>query len=255
MLQELIEEIRKKLQALKEVQRKNSEFYRELEIIQLENQLHNLEIIEQTKALEALREKDLDMLKKCGSKLGSTLCGILRHHPTGIGVSMDKQGWVNVKELIEKFNAFYCKKKYYLTLPVLMEVVRTDNKQRYGLDGQLENLVIRCRQGHSIPWIEMDYRQVTPPEVLYHGTISNVLEPIMKEGLRPMSRQKVHLSVDVATAQNVANRRSSQGKTIILQVEAGAAAKDGIIFYLSDNCVCLADNVPPKYISVHRMEV
>ncbi len=255
MLRELIEETRKKVQELEEEQRKNPEFSRLCDIVKLENMLQNLEIIEETGALDDLREKDLDMLKKCGSKLGSTLCGILRHHPDGIGVTMYKQGWVKVNELIEKFNTFYCNKRYYLTLPVLMEVVRTDNKQRYGLKGQLPDLMIRCRQGHSIPWIEMDYRQVTPPDVLYHGTIRNVLDPIMKEGLRPMGRQKVHLSVDVPTAQNVANRRSSQGKTIILQVAAGEAAKDGVIFYLSDNCVCLADHVPPKYLSLHRVYV
>lgn len=212
----------------------------------------NFQIIEQTGALNNLRPKDLDMLKKCDSKLGSTLCGILRHHPEGIGVTMDKQGWVDVNELIEKFNSFYCQKRYYLTLPVLMEVVRTDNKQRYGLKGQMPNLMIRCRQGHSIPWIEMDFRQETPPDVLYHGTILPFLDAIMKEGLRPMTRQKVHLSVDVPTAQKVANRRSSQGKTVILMVDTEQMAKDGIVFYLSDNDVWLTDHVPPKYLSLHR---
>ncbi len=221
----------------------------------LKHMLHNLQIIQKTEALEHLKEKDLEMLRTCGSKMGSTLCGILRHNPSGIGVAMNKQAWVDVEELLEKFNTFYLRKKFYLTRSVLMMMVLTDDKQRYGLDGKLPNLKIRCRQGHSIDWLEMDYAQATPPEILYHGTITNVLDPIMKEGLRSMTRQKVHLSVDVPTAQKVANRRLSQGKTIILQVDAGAAQRDGVVFYQADNGVWLADYVPAKYISVHRMEV
>lgn len=66
--------------------------------------IDNTDIIEQTGALERLSDADRAMLAKCGRRLGSTLCRVLRHSPEIIGVSMDKQGWVNVRELIEKYN-------------------------------------------------------------------------------------------------------------------------------------------------------
>ena len=211
--------------------------------------IDNTDLIEQTGALERLSDDDRAMLAKCGRRLGSTLCCVLRHSPEKIGVSMDKQGWVNVSELIEKFNISNHGKKIYLSMPVLMEMVRTDNKQRYGLKKEGADLMIRCRQGHSIPWLEMDFRKIDPPAVLYHGTITAFLDSIMTEGLKPMSRQHVHLTWDISTAMKVAQRRKSQGKPVILEVDAGAMAADGITFYLSDNDVWLTDCVPPKYLT------
>lgn len=212
--------------------------------------IDNTDIIEQTGALQKLSDADRAMLAKFGRRLGSTLCCVLRHSPEKIGVLMDKQGWVNVSELIEKFNISSHGKKIYLSMPVLMELVRTDNKQRYGLKGRGKNLMIRCRQGHSIPWLEMDYRKMDPPAVLYHGTITAFLDSIMVEGLKPMSRQHVHLSWDVSTAMKVAERRKSKGKPVILEVDTGAMAAAGSTFYLSDNDVWLTDSVPPKYLKI-----
>ncbi len=214
---------------------------------------NNMEIIEATGALENLRPKDIDMLKKCGSKLGSSLCGVLRHSPERIGVEMNKQGWVLVEELIKKFNDYNVGKKYYLTLPVLMEIVRTDGKQRYGLKYEGKNLMIRCRQGHSIPWIEMDFQKAVPPAVLYHGTINTVCETIMSEGLKPMSRQKVHLSVDLPTALKVAGRRRNQGVPIVFWVKAEQMVQDGVEFYLSENGVWMTDYVAPKYLAIRNI--
>ena len=141
-----------------------------------------------------------------------------------------------------------------MTLPVLMEIVRTDSKQRYGLKRQGEELMIRCNQGHSIPWLEMDYKVETPPEILYHGTGFAALDAILKEGLRPMTRQKVHLSRDTAAARQVARRWKNHGAPVILQIDAGDMARDGYVFYLSENEIWLTDHVPPKYLSVLCVE-
>lgn len=209
----------------------------------------NSEIIEQSGALKLLTDKDRMMLEKSGRKLGSTLCGVLRHHPEEIGVAMDKQAWVNVDELIHKFNAYNSRKKFYLSLPVLMELVRTDDKQRYGLKGAGTEMMIRCRQGHSIPWLEMDYRVEVPTGILYHGTITTYLDSIMDKGLLPMERQKVHLSRDIPTAKKVAARRWSKGTPVILRVDTPQMVSDGVTFYLADNDVWLTDYVAPKYLT------
>lgn len=215
----------------------------------------NQEIIEKTGALKHLTEKDLEMLRKNGRRLGSALCNVLRHHPERIGVAMDKQAWVDTDELIYKFNEYHHSKKFYLSLPVLMEVVRIDDKQRYGLRQMGTSLMIRCRQGHSIPWLEMDYREEIPPEILYHGTITTYLDSIMEKGLLPMERQKVHLSKDIPTARKVARRRKSKGIPIILQVDTALMAKDGVIFYLADNDVWLTDYVDPKYLTMNDEKI
>jgi RNA:NAD 2'-phosphotransferase (TPT1/KptA family) len=81
--------------------------------------LDNTIIIEQTGALNHLTKEDLLLLKKYSRQIGTKLCRILRHHPEMIQIEMNKQAWVYVDELIEKFNA------YSLNLPILMEIVRT----------------------------------------------------------------------------------------------------------------------------------
>ena len=212
--------------------------------------LSNQEIIEKTGASEHLTDCDREMLDNYGQKLGSRLCYILRHHPEKIGVDMDRQGWVNMEELIRNFNAHNSFSKLYLTLPVLMEVVRTDNKQRYGLKEQEDHLMIRCRQGHSIPWLEMDYAEAEPQQKLYHGTIEPNLESIFEKGILPMQRQMVHLSGDIATAQKVAERRREKGVPVILEVDAEKMTEEGVRFYLSENGVWLTDRVDPKYVKV-----
>lgn len=226
------------------------------EIMRKDNDMiDNTKMIERADALNNLTEEDRKMLKRYGDKLGGRVCGVLRHHPEDIGVAMDLQAWVGAAELIEKFNAAYSDRKYYLSLPVLLEMVRTDEKQRYGLKWEGNTLMIRCRQGHSIPWLEMDYRVETPPEILYHGTIETFLPSILREGLKPMERQKVHLSWDIPTARRAAERRRQTGQPVLLRVDAGKMAADGAVFYLADNDVWLADHVCPEYISVKSIHI
>lgn len=209
----------------------------------------NSDMIEQTGALKNLTDGDREMLKRSGRRLGGALCRVLRHEPEKINVAMNLQGWVKVDELIRKFNACNRNPKYYLNLPVLMEMVRMDDKQRYGLKMEGQALMIRCRQGHSIPWLEMDYKEAMPPDILYHGTISPYLDAIMSDGLKHMARQKVHLSWDIPTAGKVARRRAYKGNPVVLQVDAAKMAADGIVFYLADNDVWLTDYVAPKYLT------
>ena len=69
-----------------------------------------------------------------------------------------------------------------------------------------------------------------------------------------MTRQKVHLSRDTAAARQVARRWKNHGAPVILQIDAGDMARDGYVFYLSENEIWLTDHVPPKYLSVLCVE-
>lgn len=60
-----------------------------------------------------------------------------------------------------------------------------------------------------------------------------------------MSRQHVHLSDKIETAERVGSRR---GEAIILFIRSGQMYRDGFKFLLSENKVWLTDKVPPKYI-------
>jgi putative RNA 2'-phosphotransferase len=78
------------------------------------------------------------------------------------------------------------------------------------------------------------------------GATEQALTVISVEGLKPMRRQYVHLSVDQDTAYQIGSRK--RGKTVVVTVMAGEAYGEGIAFYKGNEIVWLADHIPPQYI-------
>lgn len=163
---------------------------------------------------------------------------ILRHKPDVIGITLDRYGWADVEELMAGINRTGRK----IDRECLEEIVRTDEKQRYSFN---ENKTkIRANQGHSIP-VDVELKEMTPPDILYHGTATKSLDGIHKEGIRSMSRLYVHLSKDFETAVKVGKRH---GKCVVLKIDTKKMREDGIVFYLSDNGVWLTKYVDWTYI-------
>ena len=125
-------------------------------------------------------------------------------------------------------------------LDALRAVVAGTDKQRLELrDGR-----VRAAQGHSVP-VDLGLEPVTPPAVLYHGTVSRFLPGILADGLRPGRRHHVHLSADERTAARVGARR---GTPVILRVDAAGMHRDGHAFFQAANGVWLTAAVPAKWI-------
>lgn len=163
---------------------------------------------------------------------------ILRHKPEEIGITLDDSGWANVNELIDGIN----NSGRNIDIGILEEIVKTDNKQRYSFNE--DKTKIRANQGHSIK-VNIDFKELEPPNILYHGTATKAIEGIKYQGIKSMSRQWVHLSKDFEMAKQVGSRH---GKCVILIINAKRMYKDGIKFYLSENGVWLTEYVDPKYI-------
>jgi putative RNA 2'-phosphotransferase len=169
--------------------------------------------------------------------LSKTLSYWLRHKPEKIGLVLEEDGWVNVDDLIKKAES-----EIYITLDDLKQVVANNDKQRFSFNEDFTK--IRANQGHTAD-VEIKFKKVVPPVVLYHGTVQEFVGSIKKQGLLPMKRHHVHLSKDVSTATKVGSRR---GKPVILEVDCKSMLKDGFEFYLSENEVYLIDHIPSKYI-------
>ncbi|MCD7818588.1 MAG: RNA 2'-phosphotransferase, partial [Lachnospiraceae bacterium] len=142
---------------------------------------------------------------------------ILRHKPEVVGITLDEHGWANVDELIAGIN-----QTRLLTMETLEQIVREDEKQRYSFNE--DKTLIRANQGHSIP-VDVELEQVTPPEILYHGTGEKSVVLIDVQGLLPMSRLYVHLSDDYPTARKVGQHH---GRPVIYRVFSGKMSEDGI---------------------------
>lgn len=177
------------------------------------------------------------------TKLGKFLSLVLRHQPEIIGIEMDKNGWVDVEELIEKIKL----SGRYIDMEILERIVRENNKKRYSFDEEKQK--IRANQGHSID-VELNLKEVIPQEILYHGTATRFLESIKSKGILKGKRQYVHLSKEIETARSVGQRH---GEVVILPIDIEGLKKIGHKFYLSENKVWLCGDIPSEYILWDRI--
>jgi putative RNA 2'-phosphotransferase len=166
---------------------------------------------------------------------------VLRHQPDKAGITLDKNGWADVSQLIRGMNNA---RRTHVTLEIIKEVVADNDKQRFTFNEDYTK--IRANQGHSIS-VDVQMKEANPPAVLYHGTVSKYIQAIKAEGLKPQSRLYVHLSGDRETAIKVGSRR---GSPVILTIDAAKMHADGYKFYLSENGVWQITAVPAEYISL-----
>jgi putative RNA 2'-phosphotransferase len=178
------------------------------------------------------------------------LSKILRHEPELVGLRLDKNGWVKVDDLLEALtkaarsagSAKRIRKLPEVSRQLLMEVVSSNDKQRFAISGDGER--IRAVQGHSLE-VHLAHPVLEPPAVLFHGTAAANRDSISAQGITRGTRHAVHLSVDAVTAKAVGSRH---GPPMVLEVDAGQMHRDGHEFSVADNGTWLVEHVPPQYI-------
>ena len=161
---------------------------------------------------------------------------ILRHKPETINLKLDKNGWADNDELIEKSIDIS------LTKELLAEIVERSDKKRF----IIESNRIRANQGHSIV-VDLELKSLIPPDILYHGTATKFLDSIMQTGITKQSRHHVHLSQELETAISVGKRH---GKVAILEVNAKEMFQKGHNFYCSQNGVWLSNFVDVAFLKI-----
>ncbi|MGB1204066.1 MAG: RNA 2'-phosphotransferase [Chitinophagales bacterium] len=172
-------------------------------------------------------------------KLSKFLSFVLRHKPDALSLKMDKKGWVDLDELLEKMQAA----GKTASREEVELVVQTNDKQRFMIDAKQNK--IRANQGHSIK-VNLELRERIPPAILYHGTAYKNLRDIRAKGLKKMKRQHVHLSKDIHIAKSVGTRH---GVPTVLKIDCLGMLENGSKFYLSANNVWLTNDVPVRFIT------
>lgn len=166
---------------------------------------------------------------------------VLRHKPEVIGITLDKNGWADVDELIEGV----ANKKREIDLTILEALVASDEKQRYAFNDDKSK--IRATQGHSIK-VDLELEPVKPPKLLYFGTEDRYVGSIMLNGLVPRTRNHIHLVEDPASVFDEGERTHD---SIVFKIFAGAMFRNGHHFYQSSTPgVWLVDTVPNKYLDM-----
>ena len=165
---------------------------------------------------------------------GREISYLLRHNPEEL--NMDKNGWVDVNELLNKIN---------ISFEDLQWIVDNNDKKRFSFSE--DETKIRANQGHSIK-VDVELKVKIPPKFLYHGTASKNIKIIKKKGLLKMKRNHVHLSSDYDTALDVASRYCKNDTPYIFKIDTYPMIVDKIKFYQSENGVWLVDSVDPIYL-------
>ncbi len=178
-------------------------------------------------------------MSKYLSDASKFLSYVLRHEPQAIGLTLDREGWASIADLIKGAT----RSGRALDESLIRAVVDTNDKKRFAISG--DGLHIRAVQGHSTKSVSISFKEKMPPEFLYHGTATRFLESILKQGLKPGTRQYVHLTEDMQTAAAVGGR---YGRPVVLKIDAPRMRQQGHKFYQADNQVWLTENVPAIYI-------
>jgi putative RNA 2'-phosphotransferase len=165
----------------------------------------------------------------------------LRHEPWLYELELDDEGWTSASALIFALNR--ANPHWALSRADLENVVAASDKRRH----ELVDERIRALYGHSLPG-KLERRPATPPALLFHGTSSRAAIQIAHEGLRPMHRQYVHLSIDRETAEQVGSRKDQ--RPVIVTVDARAAHDAQVAFYAGNPQVWLVDMLPARFLTI-----
>lgn len=200
-----------------------------------------------------LIEDTLEVHKRRES-LSKMISHALRYEPGEYNLDLGLGGWVNMQQLI---NAIKEKGSEWQSLQYfdILKMIDLSDKKRHEVKTKMigpeyknkYEWFIRAKYGHSIDGKIYKEKQ-NPPDVLYHGITSEAADKILKEGLKPMDRQYVHLSQKIEEAEQVGKRR--QPKPVILKIDAKKAFEDQINFYTGNDKIWLSDFIGPDYIKV-----
>lgn len=167
---------------------------------------------------------------------------VLRHKPELIGIKIENEGWVDVKNLLAKCEEF----NRPISFESLKEIVKKDSKGRYSFKEDYK--YIRANQGHSTS-VDMKYNPLIPPLVLFHGTAEKNIISIKDIGILKQERQFVHMTKDLNAARASGARH---GIPVVLKIDSARMTNDGYDFYCSENNVWLTEHVPAKYIELEK---
>lgn len=160
----------------------------------------------------------------------------LRHEPWLYELELDDEGWTSLDAVLGALREEWAECRN-LSRTDVKRMIESSSKRRHEVVGDR----IRALYGHSVPGKLRRERRM-PPAILFHGTSPEAAKVIMRDGLKPMSRHYVHLSIERAMALEVGQRKSKL--PVLIEIDARRAHEAGVAFYEGNEKVWLADVVP-----------
>mgnify|MGYP000374322209 CR=1 FL=1 len=158
---------------------------------------------------------------------------------------MDSEGWVSFDELVFSIRNYWRHRENYqwVTKEHIVALAVLDPKGRF----EIRDNKIRARYGHSVALnIDIKYAEDLNVKTLYHGTLYENLKRIFKEGIKPMKRKYVHLTLNFEDACEVAKRHGRNA--VVLIVDAECLRNEGVKIYIASKSIRTTKYVPPACI-------
>jgi 2'-phosphotransferase len=173
------------------------------------------------------------------TKIGKTMCYLLRHQAQEHGLLIESNGFVKLADLLQSAPM----KKLKVTTDQVLEIVRTDEKGRYELVDR-PPLFIRAVQGHSIKSVKDEdilnlIENIFQYPVVVHGTYYEAWEKIKLTGLNRMTRNSIHFSIGYKEEDHVISGMR-QNCQVYVEINAIQSFYNDLKFYVSKNKVVLS---------------
>lgn len=173
------------------------------------------------------------------------LCYILRHHPEYINIKLDQDGFADIQELASKISDKF--PHGHMSKSDIIRIASDDVDGRFLIN--LDQTMIKARYGHSIRISQSMDPYVVVPAKLYHGTINEHMDSILKVGLLRGSRNHVHLCKTPDMAWKKAGRHK-HGDPVVIEIDSLRMQNEkGPIFYKANDEIVLVEHVPAQYIN------
>lgn len=208
----------------------------------------NFKLAKILKSILKLENKESINIEKKREDLRRAMNYILRHAPDRFFLNPYKEGYVEITSLVY---ALRCYKDIFknVTEKEIFYLVETDDKSRYSISNHL----IKANYGHTIK-VQRNLKEVTPPETLYHGTYEQVLNEIIKKGLKSPSNRFIFLTNDIEEAcfysqrKNLSPHHRKNKIPVLLKINAKRACENGVKFYLEESGAYAVEIIDWKYI-------
>ena len=189
-------------------------------------------------------------------RVSKSLSWLLRHGAGEAGVSMDREGYVPVSEVLG------LKQFKDVSLGDLLCVVENNSKKRFEVAGEGAALRVRASQGHSRQVADrIDHAAlltpITPdrvPSACVHGTYMHAWAAIQREGLKRMGRQHIHCTDSLTRQEGQAEISGFRASCdVMIHIDVARAMAAGVEFFRSANGVILTEGhegvLPPAFFA------
>jgi putative RNA 2'-phosphotransferase len=167
---------------------------------------------------------------------------VLRHRPEEFGLTLDSDGFAPFDALLTVVKERFSGEAIRQDVESVIAGDEHGKKRFEMIDGR-----VRAVFGHSTGTPQIIYPSVQPPEVLYHGTVRRFARQILLEGLKPQTRQYVHLTTNREEAERVGRRHGRD--FVLLTIRALDAHGSGVTFFQADDERFLVNHIPPEFIA------